>query len=111
MRPRSVAFQWNLTYVPLLVQDVIQPGPLTVTLGAQMLNDPAFIPQILRHVGPLPLADWARHFAGLLWYRVLHAAAAPALRPAAKQLPPRPRFVLRRWLDAWKYGSGQDYKF
>ena len=92
------------------VQDVVQPGPLAATLGGQMMSDPLFVPQILAHVGPLPLADWAVHFVALVWYRALHAAAAPAVREAAKKLPPRQRYVLHRWLDAWKYGSGQDYR-
>lgn len=26
------------------------------------------------------------------------------------KLPPKPRFFMRRALEAWKYGSGQDYK-
>lgn len=88
---------------------MVQPGPLAATLGGQMFSDPLFIPQILAHVGPLPLADWAVHFVALVWYRALHAVAAPPLGAAAEKLPPPQRYVLHRWLDAWKYGSGQDY--
>ena len=93
-----------------VAQDVVQPGPLASTLGGQMVNDPGFVPEILAHVGPLPLADWVVHFVALLWYRALHATAGPVLSVAADSFPPQERYRIRRRIDAWKYGCGQDYK-
>ena len=49
--------------------------------------------QILGHVGFLPLADWAVHFAALVWYRALHATLAPTLAAAGQKLPGRQRCV------------------
>ena len=93
------------------LQDVPQFGALTATLGSMMLTNPRLIPPILLHCGPGPLLDWARHFAAIVLYTALWKLVqpvAPALRDAP--LPPRARFLLRRTLDAWQYGSGLDYE-
>lgn len=42
------------------MQDVLQFGPLLQTMGAQILLDPLFVPQLLAHVGVMPMADWIR---------------------------------------------------
>ena len=93
-------------------QDVIQFGPLARTMAAQMVADPAFVPQLVAHVGPAALADWLLHVGALGGYTALNAAAAPPLRAlaGAKLLPPKADFALRRALDAWQYGSGADFK-
>lgn len=41
-----------------VVQDVPQFGPLALTMGGQMVNDPLFVPEILKHVGPVAFMDW-----------------------------------------------------
>lgn len=91
------------------LQDVPQFGPLALTMGGQMVNDPLFVPEILKHVGPTAFIDWFVHFIGLGGYTALNALAPP-LRAVAGQLPTRQRFLLNRQLEAWRYGSGQDYK-
>lgn len=91
------------------LQDVPQFGPLGATLLGQMVTDPLFVPQILKHVGPAAFIDWFVHFVGLASYTALNALAPP-LRAAAGRLPPRQAYLLRRRLDAWKFGSGQDYE-
>ncbi|GLC38248.1 hypothetical protein PLESTB_000941300 [Pleodorina starrii] len=98
------------------LQDVIQFGPMVQTLTAQMLTDPASIPGLIAHVGPGPLLEWMGHMASLGAYTALHGAASAArLRDmlaagGAVPLTPRERFAANRLLDAWEYGSGQDYK-
>lgn len=72
------------------------------------VQDPLFVPQILKHVGPVAFFDWCVHFVGLGWYTLLNSIAPP-LRVVAKRLPGRQSFALHRQLDSWKYGSGQDY--
>ena len=54
------------------VQDVPQFGPLALTMGGQMVNDPLFVPEILKHVGPVAFVDWFVHFVGLGGYTVLN---------------------------------------
>lgn len=91
------------------LQDVPQIGPLAATMFGQMIADPLFVPQILKHVGPVAFFDWFVHFIGLGVYTVLNGLAPP-LRLVAKRLPGRQSYALNRQLDSWKYGSGQDYK-
>lgn len=90
------------------LQDVPQFGPLAATMFNQMVADPLFVPQILKHVGPVAFFDWFVHFIGLGLYTVLNALAPP-LRIVATKLPGRQSYALHRQLDSWKYGSGQDY--
>jgi lycopene cyclase CruP len=84
------------------------------TMAAQMMTDPASIPGLVRHVGPVPLLEWLGHISSLAAFTALHGAASAAgLRGAVAGSPalsPRQRFSLNRLLDAWEYGSGQDYK-
>jgi lycopene cyclase CruP len=80
-------------------------------MAAQMIADPAFVPQLVRHVGPAALADWMIHVGALGAYTALNAAAAPPLAVLARSaaLPQQQAYRLRRLLDAWKWGSGADY--
>lgn len=99
----------DATLKPFL-QDVVQFVPLSKTLFGQVSADPSMIPQILKHVGPVPLLDWTRHYIALGLYSVLNRLAAPLLRSVALQLPARQQFAVRRTAEAWEYGSGGDYQ-
>ncbi|GIL49896.1 hypothetical protein Vafri_6207 [Volvox africanus] len=96
------------------LQDVIKFGPMMRTMTAQMLTDPLSIPGLISHVGPMPLLEWLGHMTNLAAYTALNGvASAVDLRnkaASASFLTPRERFALNRLLDAWEYGSGQDYK-
>eukprot|EP00887_Chlorella_sp_A99_P007402 scaffold2.g7402.t1 len=100
----------DATLRPFL-QDVLLLGPLAATLGRQVATDPASIPSILRWAGPAAMADWCLHFLGLAAYTFLHWDAAKWARWTRRFecLPPRPRFLMRRALEAWEYGSGADF--
>jgi hypothetical protein len=100
------------------------------------LRAPLFVPQILRQAGLGPILDWAKHFAALGAYDAASRLSEGPLRPLAKALagvaPSKPlmsgddeslqragwdfaildkrrRFLFRRRLDAWRWGSGRDY--
>ena len=73
--------------------------------------DPLLVPPLLLWVGPLPVLVWTYHFVMLLVYSLLFKvseAAAPLLRPLMEKQDAE-SFIRRRWLDALKYGSGNDY--
>ena len=93
-----------------LWQDVIQFGPLAKTLGKQVSADPGFVPQILGHVGLLPILDWTRHFIALGTYTALYRALNPLDEIISNQLNPQLRFGWKRTLERWKFGSGSDYR-
>jgi len=91
------------------LQDVIQAIPLTRTLFGQMKADPLFVPAILARVGPGPLSDWLVHYIGLLAYTVMYRLSNRyGLLDVANNLPDRQKFILRRAVERWQYGSGLD---
>jgi len=87
------------------LQDVIQFPALTKTLP---LVNPKFVLPLLPQVGVPLLADWFKHYVNLGLYSSLYLTAK-GLRPTLKNLSPQQQYSYRRWLDAWKYGSGRDW--
>ncbi|TKY57025.1 hypothetical protein E2542_SST21471 [Spatholobus suberectus] len=71
------------------LQDVVQFGPLSKTLGLVMLTNPKILPSIFKQVGIPVLFDWSRHFLGLGYYTFLSTCADPIMRPFLHTLPSR----------------------
>ncbi|XP_020212477.1 uncharacterized protein LOC109797007 [Cajanus cajan] len=92
------------------LQDVVQFGPLSKTLGLVMLTNPQILPSIFKQVGIPVLLDWSRHFVGLGYYTLLSTFADPIVRPFLHTFPSKMSFQWKRHLEAWKYGAGLDYK-
>jgi len=93
------------------LQDVLQFGPLIRTMAGQMGRDPGFVPQLVAHIGMGPLVDWVGHVVALGAYGALHTLVGPAVRGRLlPQLTLAEAFKWRRTLEAWEYGSGNDYK-
>ena len=93
------------------LQDVIQAPGLAATIGGMSLFDPLLVPPLLRWVGPLPVVVWTWHFSMLVAYSVLYQVtqiAGPLVAGVTKEKDAE-NFVRRRWLEALKYGSGNDY--
>ena len=92
----------------LVVQDVVQFVPLTMTLLGQLTTDPLVIPQIFKHVGILPILGWVRHFLALALYTIVSK-----VRGLARHVPPkassREQFMRNRRAESFKYGCGFDY--
>ena len=88
------------------LQDVIQFAPLAKTLP---LVNPKLVLPILPQVGISPLLDWSRHYFNLGLYRSLYALGK-LMESIADSLSPQQRYYYHRWLDAWKYGCGRDYR-
>ena len=53
-------------------------------------------------LGPRTLLAWVRHYFALAAYTLLHVTVG---RWAAKSK----HFRVRRWAEAWRWGSGQDH--
>ena len=88
------------------LQDVIQFIPLAKTLP---LVNPKLVLPILPQVGLYSLINWSFHYLNLALYSVLYSLAKLA-QPLVKNLPPTQQYYYYRWLDAWQYGSGRDYR-
>ena len=99
------------TILKPFLQDVIMARELTATLIAVMKNDPLFVPSILTTVGLPPLLDWLTHFLLLnLYTGITKLTQHHKLRQKVETMThPRLRFILRRALERWEYGSGLDY--
>jgi lycopene cyclase CruP len=90
------------------LQDVVQFPALFQTLIRTSIAQPTIVFQVIPQVGIPALLNWMVHYTNLAVYAGL-APLGERLAPQAKNLPPLPRYYLRRWLDAWKYGAGSDY--
>ena len=60
-------------------------------------------------MGVPAVLDWALHFAGLAAYTFLDWDLAK-YKPLVERLPPKQRFLMRRAMEAWRFGSGRDYE-
>ncbi|GLJ30830.1 hypothetical protein SUGI_0612280 [Cryptomeria japonica] len=92
------------------LQDVIQFEPLAKTLGLILLTHPGILPSIFSQVGFLMVLEWMAHFASLGSYTFLSTFVSPILRSWVKNLPKKEKYKWNRYLEAWEYGSGLDYK-
>ncbi|MBE9214772.1 FAD-binding oxidoreductase [Plectonema cf. radiosum LEGE 06105] len=90
------------------LQDVVQFGGLTKTLLKTSLTHPSLVIKIIPQVGLITLLDWLWHYINLGIYSVLFIASQ-MLEPWMKNLPNNYQYYWHRWVDAWKYGSGNDY--
>lgn len=97
------------TIKPFL-QDVIRFDALVGSLARSFVADPAFMPEIVAHVGIPVLADWLGHVGMMGLYSVFDSAVSPVISPFVEKMEDtRERFLWRRRMEAWKYGSGNDY--
>ena len=88
------------------LQDVIQFPALTKTLP---LVNPKLVLPLLPEIGLSVLVDWLIHYANLGFYSGLYPLGK-SLQPLLNNLSPQQKYYYHRWLDAWKYGSGNDYQ-
>lgn len=89
------------------LQDVIQFGSLSQALFKTAIDHPLIVAKIIPQVGLPPLLDWMRHYWALGAYRGLSAVGERMGDPKGGSA--RQQYYIRRWLEAWKYGSGGDY--
>lgn len=92
------------------LQDTLRVDGLALTIGGLMVYSPLVAVEILVRLGPLPLADWFVHFAGMLLGTALGSEPArAAVGFTSPLLPPDARFAAHRYVEGWQYGSGMDY--
>ncbi|KAJ6873825.1 hypothetical protein NC651_032618 [Populus alba x Populus x berolinensis] len=93
-----------------VLRPFLQFWALSKTLGLVMLTKPQIIPSIFKQVGIPVLLDWSSHFFMLGYYTFLSTYADPVIRPFLTAFPSKMKYEWKRYLEAWKYGSGLDYK-
>ena len=94
------------------LQDVVQFSALLRTLLSVSIAHPMLGIQVIPQVGLPALLDWIKHFGALGLYTGLYSFAQ-VLNPWTKEwiqkLSPVQQYYVDRQLEAWQYGSGNDY--
>ncbi|MGA1264918.1 MAG: FAD-dependent oxidoreductase [Prochlorothrix sp.] len=99
----------GLSVLKPFMQDVVQFPALAQTMFKVGVFNPLLVPKLLPQIGLPMLLDWFRHYLALGGYSLLWPIAdrlEPLLRP---QLGTTLGYRYRQWLQALKFGSGQDY--
>jgi lycopene cyclase CruP len=91
------------------LQDVMQFGPFAQTVIGQVVRDPLFIVQIMKHVGFAAMLDWAYHFFRLGLHRIQYAVMLRVAKQDDEGCYSEEHYRRRRKYDALKYGSGSDF--
>ena len=91
------------------LQDVVQFSGLSKTLLLTSVTKPGLVIPVIPQVGLKTLLDWLVHYINLGFYSSLYTLAQLMSNPV-KMLPPIPQYYCRRWIEAWRYGSGGDYQ-
>jgi flavin-dependent dehydrogenase len=94
------------------LQDVVRFDGLVGSLLRSFQADPTFMPQIVAHVGIPTLAEWVGHVSTMGTYGLLDTVVTPVFKPVMETTvkSERTKFQWRRRMEAWKFGSGNDYK-
>jgi lycopene cyclase CruP len=90
------------------LQDVVQFIPLSQTLLKTGILHPSLILKIIPRVGIPALINWMLHYFNLATYTVLYSISQK-LQPWIATLSPAQQYEWHRRLEAWQYGSGNDY--
>jgi lycopene cyclase CruP len=91
------------------LQDIVQFSALSRTLFHTSIAHPQVVLPVVPQVGVNTLLNWLVDYLNLGVYSGLYPLGK-LLTPLLKQLPPQPQYYYHQLLQAWKYGSGQDYK-
>ncbi len=98
------------TMLPFM-QDVVRIDGLAGSLARSFVADPAFMPEIVLHVGIPTLVEWLGHVSMITLYNALHNLS-PVLEPFVDKMEnKKEKYLWKRRMEAWKFGSGNDYKF
>jgi lycopene cyclase CruP len=104
---RSMEYLGEDVLRPFL-QDVVKFSALSRTLFQTSIAHPQVVLPIVSQVGIDTLAHWLVNYVKLGGYSGLYPLAR-SLTPIRSYLPPQQQYRWRQLMEAWKYGSGQDY--
>ncbi len=90
------------------LQDVVQFSGLSKTLLLTSVTKPGLVLAVIPQVGLPTLLDWTVHYINLGVYTGLYPLRQLMNAPV-RLLPSTPQYYCRRWIEAWRYGSGGDY--
>eukprot|EP00797_Seminavis_robusta_P018807 Sro2822_g337970.2 (1168) ;mRNA; f:4275-7862 len=98
------------TITPLM-HDVLRFDALSKSIVLGIFADPSLMGEMVKHVGVSKMMDFLGHLSNMGWYSLLDTSMSPIMELMLKQIKdPRTKFQWRRRMEAWKYGSGNDYQ-
>ena len=115
----SVMENLGSEYLRPFLQDVVQANPLFRTLLGMVVADIPLTFNIIRYLGPLPIATWLTHFLSLVAFDISYRTFSPFSNdhsdsggsPSTVYQPiSRFEFFRRRAYEAFMYGAGLDYR-
>jgi lycopene cyclase CruP len=104
---QSMAYLGDDVLRPFL-QDVVKFSALSRTLFQTSISHPQVIFPIVPQVGINTLVHWLVNYINLGVYSGLYPLGK-LLNLLISNLPPHQRYYYQQLIQAWKYGSGQDY--
>lgn len=90
------------------LQDVVQFPALFQTMLRVSIARPDLVLKVIPQVGIPTLLTWLGHYLALAAYSGLYPIGR-TIQPWLKDLPATQRYRFDRWVEAWQFGSGQDY--
>ena len=99
----------GLAVLKPFMQDVVQFPALAQTMVKVGLQNPLLVPRLLPQIGVPTLVEWLFHYLALALYTVLLPVAV-GLEPWLRSgLSDGQRYRYHQWIEALRFGSGQDY--
>lgn len=89
------------------LQDVVQFWALAQTMALVAIAQPQQVLKVIPQVGIVTLLEWMLHYTALAAYTGLYRVGKAC--QSWLQLPILQSYTFHRLLEAWQYGSGQDY--
>ncbi len=90
------------------LQDVVQFPALFRTMLRVSIARPDLVLKVIPQVGIPTLLAWMGHYLALAAYSGLYPIGR-TIQPWLQGLPAAQRYQFDRWVEAWQFGSGQDY--
>jgi len=91
------------------LQDVVKFKGLTQAMAGMMFSNPLLVLKVMQHVGPVPVADWMRHYVALGAYDLAYRFSSAFPKSKQSGRTTSQEYYWNRLRDSIKYGSGQDY--
>jgi len=92
------------------LQDIARFGTLMEPFARTVSNDSKMLPPVVQEAGPPAFLEGMKHLGMMGIYSLLDSAVAPRMEAKLDDLSPRDRFKWRRRMEAWKVGSGNDFR-
>eukprot|EP00188_Purpureofilum_apyrenoidigerum_P002729 Plantae.Rhodophyta-Purpureofilum_apyrenoidigerum.ctg27932.p1 GENE.Plantae.Rhodophyta-Purpureofilum_apyrenoidigerum.ctg27932~~Plantae.Rhodophyta-Purpureofilum_apyrenoidigerum.ctg27932.p1 ORF type:complete len:529 (-),score=86.04 Plantae.Rhodophyta-Purpureofilum_apyrenoidigerum.ctg27932:107-1693(-) len=91
------------------LQDVVKFKGLTQAMVGMMVSNPLLVLKVMQHVGPVPVADWMKHYVALGAYDFAYRISSLLPNPNHDGRTTSREYYWKRVRDSIKYGSGQDH--